>query len=556
MVPRLLRVYRSLLVIGLLTGMSGTVIALAAVQPPTSTADPAADPESLQLKSASPAEFGKFADSLAGRGLWISRLSTRVYRGVQVFDATAEPNTAELAWFVHANLTADEFAKKQKNYSADGFVLKASQILTMRPRKLHLGLWTQDSEAKVELQLPAGNLPESGTTGAALEPLNKLFREFLQNEQVPGATVAVSRDGKVFYERAFGWASVDQQTAMQPDNELRIASISKPLTAVAILQLEAAGKLSLDAPILPLLKQHDAGFPTAEALSADPRWADVQVRHLLQHTAGFNREQSKDTMFELVTIAASLRLEQPPTVNDIVRYQLQKPLDFAPGSEFHYSNVGYCLLGRIIEAVSQTSYEDFVRQQILIPCGMQQTRPGKTRLEQRGDREAVYVTRNRRRVPLVFDLIKRPRTETQLVETPWGQWDLEVMDAHGGWVSTAGDLVRFAEAMSASEHSLLQEKSLNLMLQRPALPEQTTAPTWYGLGWNVRGIAEVRKCNFWHTGLLSGTSSLLVRRWDDCCWAILFNCDRTDAEHPCADIIDGPMHGAVDQSLQLLPAQP
>lgn len=549
-------VYRSLLLMGLLTGLGWMAVAAAAVQPPKSDQAPAADPQAVQLKSATPAEFGKFADSLAGRGLWISRLSTRVHRGSQVFDATAEPNTGELAWFVHANLTADEFAEKQKTYSADGFVLRASQILTMRPRKLHLGLWTQDTEAKVELQLPAGNLPESGNTGATLEPLNALFREFLQQQQVPGATVAVSRDGKVLYERAFGWASVDHQTPMQPDTELRIASISKPLTSVAVLQLEAAGKLSLDAPVLPLLAQHSEGFPTAQAIRADPRWADIQVRHLLQHTAGFDREKSKDTMFELVTIAASLKLERPPNVNDIVRYQLQQPLDFAPGSEFQYSNVGYCLLGRIIEAVSQTSYEDFVRQHILIPSGMQQTRLGKTRLEQRGDREAVYVARNRRRIPLVFDLLKRPRTETQLVETPWGQWDLEVMDAHGGWVSTAGDLVRFAEAMSASENSLLQEKSLQLMLQRPALPEQSTAPTWYGLGWNVRGLAEVRKSNLWHTGLLSGTSSLLVRRWDDCCWAVLFNCDRTKSEQPCTATIDGPMHGAVDQSLQLLPAQP
>lgn len=556
MVPRPLHVYRSLLLIGVLIGLRCITFAAPTVQPPKSDTEAAADPGIVQLKSASPEEFTEFADSLAARGLWISRLSTRVHRGTQVFDATAEPNSQELAWFVHANLTADEFAEKQKAYSADGFTLKASQILTIRPRKLHLGLWTQDANAKVKLQLPAGVLPESGATGATLEPLNELFRGFLQKEQVPGVTVAVSRDGQVLYERAFGWASVDQQTPMQPDQELRIASISKPLTAVAILRLEAAGKLSLDAPILPLLAQHSAGFSTAEAVTVDPRWADVQVRHLLQHTAGFNRKQSKDTMFELVTIAGSLQLQQPPNVNDIVRYQLQQPLDFKPGSEVQYSNVGYCLLGRIIEALTQTSYEDFVRQQILIPCGMQQTRLGKTRLEQRGDREAVYVTRNRRRVPLLFDLLKRPRTETQLVETPWGQWDLEVMDAHGGWVSTAGDLVRFAEALSASEDSLLQEKSLTLMLQRPALPALDESPTWYGLGWNVRGIAEVRKSNFWHTGLLSGTSSLLVRRWDDCCWAILFNCDRTAADRPCADVVDGPMHRAVDQSLQLLPAQP
>ena len=523
-----------------------------AVQPPKQdAADPAAELP-LQLKSATPAEFREFTDSLQGRGLWISKLSTRMYRGKQVFDATAEPNTKELAWFVHANLTADEFAEKQKKYSADGFVLHSSQILTVRSSRLHLGLWIQDAAAKTLLQLPAGEIPESGSTGAHLEPLNKLLRGLLREMQFPGATVAVSRDGQILYERAFGWADVDQQTPMQTTSEMRIASISKPLTAITILLLEADGLLTLDAPVLPLLARHSAGFPTSQALAADPRWADVQVRHLLQHTAGFNRDKSKDTMFELATIAASLSLDRSPNVNDIVRYQLGQPLDNAPGSEFHYSNVGYCLLGRVIEAVTETSYESVVRQRILIPCGMQQTRLGKTRLEQRGPMEVTYVTRNRRRVPLVFDLLQQPRSETRLVETPWGQWDLEVMDAHGGWVSTAADLVRFAEAVSVSQRGLLQEKSFSLMLQKPALPDKAEAQVWYGLGWNVRALAEVNKSNFWHTGLLSGTSSLLVRRWDDCCWAVLFNCDRTDTNKPCADVIDGPMHRAVDQSLQLL----
>ncbi|MFN9222024.1 MAG: hypothetical protein ACK6D6_07975, partial [Planctomyces sp.] len=77
-------VYRSLLLIGLLTGLGWMAVAAAAVQPPKSDDAPAADPQAVQLKSATPAEFGKFADSLAGRGLWISRLSTRVHRGSQV----------------------------------------------------------------------------------------------------------------------------------------------------------------------------------------------------------------------------------------------------------------------------------------------------------------------------------------------------------------------------------------------------------------------------------------------------------------------------------------
>ena len=541
------------LLLGVLSLLCWLQPALKAIQPPDAADNPDTKQQATELKGVSAAELTAFTDSLAAKGLWLTELSTRMSRGNQVFDARAAPNTAELAWFAHVNLTAEQFAEKQKQYSADGFVLLSSKALTVRRQRLHLGLWTQDPQASFELQLPAEELPETGVTGTNLEPLNQLFRNLLKNDAVPGATVAVSRDGKMLFERGFGWASVDQKTPMQPDHEMRIASISKPLTAVAILLLEADGKLSLDDPILPILATHSAGFSPEQALGSDPRWADVQIRHLLQHTAGIDRDRSKDTMFELVRIAGTLELDRSPNTHEIVKYQLLQKLDAPPGTEFHYSNVGYCLLGRIIEAVTKSSCEEFVRQRILIPGGMTRTRLGRTTLEHRGTHEVFYTTRNRRRVPLVFDLIAPPADGIRFVEQPWGQWDLEVMDAHGGWVSTAGDLVRFAEMLSATENGLLQQKSLTLMLQRPALPEPSDSAVWYGLGWNVRELAEVRRFNIWHTGLLSGTSTLLVRRWDDYCWAVLFNCDRTNKNTPCSVAIDGPMHDAVDSSVQLLP---
>lgn len=91
----------------------------------------------------------------------------------------------------------------------------------------------------------------------------------------------------------------------------------------------------------------------------------MTVEQLLNHSAGWDREKSKDTVFQLVTVTQQLGLKKLARNNDILQYQLKQPLDFEPGSQYAYSNVGYCMLGRIIEAVSGKTYEEFVRERIL-----------------------------------------------------------------------------------------------------------------------------------------------------------------------------------------------
>ncbi len=102
---------------------------------------------------------------------------------------------------------------------------------------------------------------------------------------------------------------------------------------------------------------------------ADTAWSRVTIRHLLQHSGGWNRDKSKDPMFELLSISRALKLKQIARIPDIVRYQLSRPLDFEPGTEYQYSNFGYCLLGRVIEAASGQPYASFVTERILKPGG-------------------------------------------------------------------------------------------------------------------------------------------------------------------------------------------
>jgi N-acyl-D-amino-acid deacylase len=107
-------------------------------------------------------------------------------------------------------------------------------------------------------------------------------------------------------------------------------------------------------------------------------------------------------------------------------------------------------------------------------------------------------------------------------------------------------------ALESPSAVLLKRAGVSGMQVKPEIAGAGVDDVWYGHGWNIRALPGRSGSNYWHTGLLPGTSTLLVRRWDGCSWAVLFNCDRTDDDRLGADVIDGPMHKAVTESLQRL----
>ncbi len=140
------------------------------------------------------------------------------------------------------------------------------------------------------------------------------------------------------------------------------------------------------------------------------------------------------------------------------------------------------------------------------------------------------------------------------VAVPYGVDPVESMDANGGWIASAIDLVRFAVALEYPQRSnLLKPESLRTMVARPAglagrHPNGRPNETYYGCGWNVRPINPSRgRYTKWHTGLLGGTSSLLVSRSDRISWAVLFNSDADAAGKEFASTIDPLLHGPADR---------
>ena len=228
----------------------------------------------------------------------------------------------------------------------------------------------------------APEVPISGGPVHGFASLERVVLAHMRTIAAPAATVAVGRGDALVYARGFGWADRARIRPVEPDALMRIASVSKPITAAAARQLIDEGRLRADELVLARLA-FDEG-------PSDLRWTRVRVRHLIDHRGGWDARQSVDPMFRVDAIARRLHLERPPRADDIVRYMLREPLQFEPGSRRVYSNFGYCVLGRVIERAAGTRYIDYVRDKLLGPYGIEDVLLGNVGEGTRVAREVDY----------------------------------------------------------------------------------------------------------------------------------------------------------------------
>ena len=382
----------------------------------------------------------------------------------------------------------------------------------------------------------------TGVPHDGLKPFDDLMASFLQQHRVPGAALAVTRGSKLVYARGFGFADLETKGPVQPDSLFRIASISKPVTAVAVMQLIEQSKFKLDDRVFEVL-------PAKEWLPKkhDERLRILTIRHLLQHTGGWDRDKSFDPIGRPREVARFVKKTLPATASDVARYTLTLPLDFDPGARYAYSNVGYLLLGRLIEQASGFPYERHVKEKVLAPAGVTRMQLGHAWRDDLAEGEVRYYDSKKRSGPAV-----NGSKLGEQVPFVYGAENVEAYEAHGGWIASVIDLVRFASALDDPASSkLLKPESMAAMWSRPAgLPghEADGKPkdAFYGCGWSVRPVGNEGRANVWHTGLIAGTSTLLVRRHDGLNWAVLFNTDRNADDKVLSGLIDPLIHQAAD----------
>jgi N-acyl-D-amino-acid deacylase len=366
---------------------------------------------------------------------------------------------------------------------------------------------------------PTDSVPTTGEYKFGMGHFDRTMIQLMEKWEIPGGALAVAQDGQLLLARGYGYADVENGELVQPDSLFRIASISKPITAAAVLKLVEEGKLDLDMPAFQLMDD----FQHLEGVEAEPRLAQITIRHLLEHSGGWDRNISFDPMFRAVEIAREMGTPQPADCPTIIRYMLGQPLDFDPSSHYAYSNFGYCVLGRVIEQVSGQPYEAYVKNNILAPIGIENMHLGRTLLADQLQGEVNYYADETTITWSVFPGV------WNTVPWPYGGFHLEAMDAHGGWIASATDLARFAYALDAENpRAILDVDSLAVMFTRPDIPLWEGTDSYYALGWHVRPAG--KSANLWHAGSLPGTTAMVYRSSSGLVWVALFNTRPTAAE--------------------------
>jgi CubicO group peptidase (beta-lactamase class C family) len=343
---------------------------------------------------------------------------------------------------------------------------------------------------------------------AGVEPFDTSIMELMRRRNIAGITLAIARDGRLILARGYGYADFENRELMQPDTRLRIASLSKTITAVAALRLYDAGLLDLDRKALDILTQYSV------PADGDQRLRDITVRHLLQHTAGWDRNLAGDPPFQGASIAQQLSIPGPAACSDIIRYTLARPLQYAPGTRFVYSNVGFCMLGEIVRVVSGMPYETYVRNSMLAPIDIRGMAFGYTQRDRRGPNEAKYYTYDG--APLVQSVFPGEG----LVEPPYGAYELLALEGAGAWVASAVDVARFMTAVEGTRvGQFLSANALAAMSADPQVPGIADPAFHYGMGVLVGPAAE----NWSQEGTLAGTQAQLVRNRVGSVWVIIAN---------------------------------
>lgn len=344
---------------------------------------------------------------------------------------------------------------------------------------------------------------------------------FMNTYNIPAATMAIAKDGKLVYMRSFGHANLAETEPTQPYHMFRIASVSKPITGIAIMKMVQDNKLSLSDKVFGPqgLLANNSYLDSANV--TDNRVFDITVQQLLEHSGGWDRSiactpnpappytwfpNSCDPIGFPLHVTQTLGIPNPVNEEALIRFLMEKGLNFTPGSAYRYSNIGYLALGLVIEELSGMSYEEYVKSDILAPLGICDMHIGKNLLIDKMEREGEYRG-NGYRAPSIYG------TGT-LVPWEYGGWNLEAMDAHGGWIASARDLVRLLVAVDgfATKPDILSSASIQTMIAGSANNSN------YAKGWSVNQFD-----NWWHTGALDGTASLFARTSGGYTWGVILN---------------------------------
>ncbi len=338
-----------------------------------------------------------------------------------------------------------------------------------------------------------------------LEKLDRDVERFMQRWWIRGMSLSVMRRDSLVYARGYGWADEPQGQRMSPGTILRVASVSKLITAAGIMKLQEEGKLHLSDKVFgPEGILCDSVFTSA---IKDKSYFQMTVEQLLRHESGLTIRRG-DPMFTTRDIMNIYHLEEAPGHETLVKLMLGRPLGFQPGKGSEYSNFGYLLLSMIVEKVTGEEYESWMQENILKPAGCLDMHLAYNYYEEKYPNETRYHMQDND--PPVEEF----NNSGDSVARCYGGNDVRALSGAGAWVASTPELARFVGSIDGRPEveDIISRKSVTAMT---AYSEDHK----YGLGWN-----SVKPEEGWiRTGSLSGTNAMVIYFPDGECWILVSN---------------------------------
>lgn len=338
-----------------------------------------------------------------------------------------------------------------------------------------------------------------------LHAMDSIMQRYLKRWEIHGAQLAISRHDSLLYARGFGYADKDRKIPMEPSYIMRMASVSKLVTATGIMKLRDMGKIRLSDKVFgPKGILNDTFYVNS---IRDKRYFDITVEQLLRHKAGFTN-YAGDAIFSTRYIMQQNRLTTPPDHRTLLRIVLRRHLGYTPGTAQRYCNIGYTLLSLIIEKRMGMSYENFMQRYVLYPAGCYDFHIAGNYLKDRRPNETVYYMHSSS-VP-----VPEFNNSGRMVVRCYGENDITTALGAGAWVASAAELCRLVASIDGDRTvpDVISPQAVKLMTQE--MPDHQ-----FSLGWNFTP----RNRPWIRTGSLVGTSALVLRYPDGECWVFITN---------------------------------
>lgn len=481
-----------------------------------------------------------------------------------------DPNPERIRWTLTGIPLGDDFASYQQRFDAQSQQWAHPALVAVGPDGRHVSMFTDGDVApwvarheqtsagyqqSIDALWPQGYFPKyvnaggsptqtrfdslfvqregrsprtltrRGQARTAFAAVDAIVETHMRDTGTRAMGLAVTRGGRLVHARGFTWAEAGYPVT-EPTTTFRLASCSKPLTSIGVHRLVQDNRLALTERMLDITGW---GPPPN-----GPGFADgvrsITVHHLLAHASGRTRSGGDDDFPSPEEVATAFWVPLPTVPGlpnpwrfplravDIARTSLTEPLEFRPGTDQQYINIGYLMLGLVIAARAGVPYGDYMRQNVFGPLGL--TRPHLIR-SRRSQQPAGSARQHSNDLPVVPSVLSGPVFgDRALLPLAYGGEDYHLFQAFGGWAMSAVDYVKVLASLARADVSpVLNQASLDRMWT----PSGFSASSSYLDGWDSFRDGGVRV--FQHGGSMPGVRTRIVYRADGWGFALFGNSD-------------------------------